>query len=74
MTTKDPIQTPLFQLNLLIYLCWRSNNVIKPVFLDHGYELFYIGRKIPVQPDLLTKARRANPAIAINKLVSHDWL
>lgn len=74
MTTKEFSQTPLFQLNLLIYLCWRSNSVLRPVFIENGYELYFIGKKIPVNPEILTQASRTNPATLINKLVSPDLI
>lgn len=74
METKDFNQTPLFQLNLLIYLCWDSGNYVKPIFHENGFDLFLFEKTIPVNPITFAKANGLNPPLSINKNVSPDLI
>ena len=50
-------QTPLFQLNLMIYLCWDSHqDFVNPVFYNNGYILEFIEPDIPIEQQAFLNA------------------
>jgi hypothetical protein len=67
-------QTPLFQLNLLIWLSWPSRPVLEPVFHANGFALFRLGQTVAVPLTARLGARGADPSRAIGEAVSPDLL
>lgn len=68
-------QNPLFQLNLMIYLAWRSAPAfVSPIFRNAGYVLDRIGQNIPTDLQVLARLQSADPPIPIKSSSSPDVL
>lgn len=67
-------QTPLFQLNLLIWLSWPSGPVLNPIFHANGFALYRLGQTIAVPLAARLGAQGANPPLAVGEAVSPDLL
>lgn len=67
-------QTPLFQLNLLVWLSWPSAPVVYPVFQAEGFVLDRVGQQITVPLAARLAATRAVPPVAMNQAISPDLL
>src|SRR5438045_3752304 len=67
-------QTPLFQLNLLIWLSWSSRPVMYPFFWSNGFVLFRLGQMIATPLAARQGAREASPPLAMGEAASPDLL
>ncbi len=66
-------QTPLFQLNLMIFLSWPSPSVVvDPLFYKEGYELYKIGPRIPTALEAQARANSSVPPIPFTPRPSPD--
>ncbi len=75
MTATWTIQTPLFQINLMIFLGWRSSlEFVRPVFREEGFRLYLIGQSIPTSLQARTRASNAIPAIPFQPSPTPDLL
>lgn len=79
MVENDSIRfsaTPLFQLNLILWLVWpiplESEDGYKPIFREDGYVLQAIAPSLTVPLSSLTRAREKN--VSINASVSPEAL
>lgn len=68
-------QTPLFQLNLMIFLAWASPPAfVNPIFYNAGYILDRIGQNIPTELQDRVRVQNANPPIPFQLSCSPDLL
>ena len=75
MTEQLFRQTPLFQLNLLIWLSMPAKGgQIKPIFQENGFEIYAIGAAILVPIAARLRASRLAGQISIANSVSPDLL
>ncbi|MBI3760708.1 MAG: hypothetical protein HY260_02460 [Chloroflexi bacterium] len=68
-------QTPLFQLNLMIFLAWPSAPAfVRPVLREGGFALHAIGPPIPTTLQTQARAANATPPIPLTPTPSPDLL
>jgi hypothetical protein len=68
-------QTPLFQLNLMIFLAWPSSIAfVTPVFWNGGYTIDRIGQNIPTDLLVRTRVQEVLPPIPFNLSSSPDLI
>ncbi len=75
MTEIPPTQTPLFQINLLIFLGWRSSqSFVRPIFREEGFRLYLIGPTIFTSLQARTRAASAIPPVPFQPAPTPDIL
>jgi hypothetical protein len=75
MTDNQFSQTPLFQINLLIFLGWRSTPAfVKPIFREEGFQLYRVGPSIPISLQARTRAANVAPPIPFQLAPTPDLL
>lgn len=66
-------QTPLFQLNLMIFLSWPSSSTfVKPIFHLDDFSLYRIGPRIPTALEVRARATNAVPPVPIKLAAAPD--